>query len=129
FLEKAARLRRRIISAMIYPSVVLSVAAIIVLGIMLFIVPSFTEIFNDFDTELPGMTVMLIDFSSWLAGPLFGIRPDMMIPGIVWVLLSPIFILGALKLIRKSKTGKTATDWIVLALPIVGGLVSKATIA
>ncbi|MFA9479520.1 type II secretion system F family protein [Phycisphaerales bacterium AB-hyl4] len=129
FLEKAARLRRRIISAMIYPSVVLSVAAIIVLGIMIFIVPSFIEIFDDFDTTLPTMTLVLIDASSWIAGPLFGIRPDMLIPGIVWILLSPIFIFFGLKLIRKSQGGRYVTDWILLTTPIVGGLVSKATIA
>ena len=40
FLEKAARLKRKIIGAMIYPMVVLSVAALIVLGIMYFIVPN-----------------------------------------------------------------------------------------
>ena len=51
FLEKAARLKRRIISAMIYPAAVISVAAIIVLGIMILIVPKFIEIFDDFDTD------------------------------------------------------------------------------
>src|SRR5690606_303893 len=50
FMEKAAKLRRRIIGAMIYPAVVLLVAALIVLGIMVFIVPKFEEIFEDFDT-------------------------------------------------------------------------------
>ena len=47
FMEKAAALKRKIIGAMIYPSVVLAVAAIIVLGIMVFIVPSFVKIFDD----------------------------------------------------------------------------------
>ena len=41
FMEKAARLKRRIVGAMVYPAVVLTVAAVIVLGIMVFIVPKF----------------------------------------------------------------------------------------
>src|SRR5690606_5580028 len=131
FMEKAARLKRRIISAMIYPAVVITVAAIIVLGIMILIVPKFTEIFEDFDTKLPALTIFLIDFSRWLGGPLLGKNgnPDQLIPGVVYVLLAPFVIYFGLKLIRKSKGGKHVTDWIVLRLPVVGTLTAKATVA
>ncbi|MFZ9690754.1 MAG: type II secretion system F family protein, partial [Phycisphaerales bacterium] len=49
FMEKADRLRRRIKSALIYPSVVITIAVLIVTGIMYFVIPKFQEIFNDFD--------------------------------------------------------------------------------
>ena len=52
FMEKAAKLKRRIIGALIYPAVVIFVAAVIVLGIMYFIVPKFESIFEDFDTDI-----------------------------------------------------------------------------
>lgn len=129
FLEKAAKLKRRIIGAMIYPAAVIMVAAVIVLGIMIFIVPKFTEIFEDFDSDLPQLTVSLMGFSSWLAGPIFGINPGQMIPGIIWVVASPFIIFFTLKLIRKSRGGKAITDQILLFIPIVGTLVSKASIA
>ncbi len=131
FMEKAAKLKRRIIGAMIYPAVVILVAFVIVMGIMILIVPKFIDIFEDFDTELPGLTVFLIWFAKWLAGPLIGKNgnPGQMIPGLVWVCLSPFFIYFALKLIRKSNGGKAATDWIMLRLPVAGNLVRKATIA
>ena len=129
FLEKAARLKRRIISAMIYPAAVILVAAVIVLGIMLFIVPKFIDIFKDFDTELPYPTIILIGIAEWLAGPLFGLKPDQWVPGIIWVCLSPFFIYFAIKLIRKTKPGKAFLDRVMLMIPIVGGLVRKATIA
>ncbi len=129
FMEKAAKLRRRIIGAMIYPSVVILVAAIIVLGIMLLIVPKFKDIFADFDTELPALTQALITTSAWLAGPLFGIQPDQAIPGIIWVVFSPVVFYLFLKLVRKSNAGKATTDWILIHTPIVGKLVIKATIA
>ncbi|MFW6028030.1 MAG: type II secretion system F family protein [bacterium] len=131
FLEKAARLKRRIISAMIYPAAVISVAALILLGIMIWIVPQFAEIFEDFGAELPTVTVMLINSSKWLAGPILGdqANPGQYIPGAVWVVAFPFFAYFVLKLIRKTQPGRSTTDWIVLKLPIVGGLTAKATIA
>jgi len=125
FMEKAAKLKRRVIGALIYPAVVIFVAAVIVLGIMYFIVPKFEEIFEDFDTDMPKLTLFLIAFSKWLGGRQY----DGQLPGILWVLLSPIAIFMFFKLTRKSKTGKAITDWTLLQLPIVGGLAAKATIA
>ncbi|MEO1235297.1 MAG: type II secretion system F family protein, partial [Planctomycetota bacterium] len=135
FLEKAARLKRRIISAMIYPAAVISVAAIIVLGIMILIVPKFIDIFDDFDTDMPWLTIQLIEFSKWLGGSLLGslgakqFNQDQVIPGIVWALLSPFAIFFGFKLIRKTSGGKRVIDRVTLITPILGGLVAKATIA
>ena len=137
FLEKAARLKRRIISAMIYPAAVISVAAIIVLGIMILIVPKFIEIFDDFDTDMPALTIWLIEMSKWLGGSLLGymgakedtINADQMIPGIVWVALSPFAIFFAVKMLRKTTGGKAVFDRLVLLTPVLGKLVRKATIA
>lgn len=126
FLEKAAKLRRKIIGAMIYPAVVLSVAGAIVTMIMLFIVPKFEKIFDDFDTELPGMTKMLMNGSRWLAGKLY---PGQVVPGVVYVLLSPFVIFFGVKLIRKSKMGKAVLDRLALKIPVAGMLISKSTIA
>ena len=125
FMEKAAKLKRRVIGALIYPAVVIFVAAVIVLGIMVFIVPKFEEIFSDFDAEMPKLTIFLISFSKWLGGRQY----EGQLPGIIWVLLSPIAIYMLFKLIRKSKAGKAATDWTLLKLPIVGKLAAKAIIA
>ncbi|MEM8737360.1 MAG: type II secretion system F family protein [Planctomycetota bacterium] len=135
FLEKAARLKRRIISAMIYPAAVILVAAVIVLGIMVLIVPKFIDIFNDFETEMPWLTIQLIEASKWLGGSLLGvlgakeINEDQVVPGLVWVLLSPIGIYLFFKLLRKTSGGKVFMDRVVLLTPILKGLVSKATIA
>lgn len=125
FMEKAAKLKRRVIGALIYPAVVIFVAAVIVLGIMYFIVPKFEEIFEDFDTDMPPLTLFLIGFSKWLGGRQY----DGQLPGILWVLLSPIAIYMFFKLVRKSTFGKAATDWTLLKLPVVGSLAAKATIA
>ena len=71
FMEKAAKLKRRIIGAMVYPSVVISVAGLdLYMGIMIFIVPKFEKIFDDFNTTLPAMTLFLMNFSKWIGGRL-----------------------------------------------------------
>jgi type IV pilus assembly protein PilC len=126
FLEKAATLKRRIIGAMIYPSVVLSVAVLIVMGIMMFIVPKFEAIFKDFDTELPKLTRFLINSSQWIGGRLY---PDQMIPGFVILLGVPFGFYASIKLLRKTQPGRAALDALALKIPIAGGLISKSTIA
>jgi len=135
FLEKAARLKRRIISAMIYPAAVISVAAIIVLGIMLFIVPKFIKIFEDFNTDMPALTVFLIETSKWLGGPLLGFlgadtyNENQLIPGVVWVIFSPLVIFLLVKLVRKTDSGKAILDQMLLWAPVIGNLVRKSVIA
>ena len=125
FLEKAQRLRRRIIGALIYPAVVVSVAVLIVTGIMVFVIPKFQEIFNDFQVELPALTIWLIDVSLWVAGK----QPDQAIPGWIWILGSPFLAFLFFKLIRKTGPGRAVTDIVRLRIPVLGGLLRKTAVA
>lgn len=125
FMEKAQRLKRKILGAMIYPTVVISIAALILLGIMILVVPQFQEIFKDFDTELPAPTVFLIDTSSWIAGTQEGQN----IPGWLVIIGSPFAFYFAMKLIGKNKAGRAAIDTIKLKIPVIGGLARKTAIA
>jgi len=124
FMEKAQRLKRKIIGAAVYPAVVITVAIAIVTFIMLFIVPKFKEIFAEFGVEMPGLTIFLIDTSSWLAGT----KPGQTIPGWVFLVLAPVLIF-VIKFARKATPGRAATDMILLYTPLVGSLISKSTIA
>ncbi len=125
FMEKAQRLRRRVIGAMIYPVVVVSVAVVIVTGIMVFVIPKFQEIFNDFQVELPGLTIWLIQASLWVAGK----HADQAIPGAIWILASPVLFFLFLKLIRKTGPGRAVTDVVRLKIPVVGGMLKKTAVA
>ena len=121
FMEKAAKLKARIKGAMVYPTVVISVAVLIVLGIMILIVPKFEKIFADFGTELPMMTKMLMNFSRWIGGRLY---PDQVVPGFVWLaVLLPGLLWGSLSLLWMAKqaddpilVSPRATPWIWAAL-------------
>ncbi len=125
FMEKGQRLKRRIIGAMIYPSVVICIAVAIVTGIMYFVIPKFQEIFNDFDVKLPGLTLFLIDASRWVAGQ----NPDQSVPGAAWIAFSPFIIYFSVLLIRKTKFGRAGTDIIRSWIPVIGGLVRKTAVA
>jgi type IV pilus assembly protein PilC len=124
FMEKAQRLKRKVIGALIYPSVVISFSVLIVTGIMVFVVPKFREIFSDFRTQLPALTEGLMSVSDWVAtGAGTGI------PGWAILLVSPIFVLVVFKLTKKSKSGKYFIDSSMLYIPIMGQILRKTAIA
>ena len=117
FQERAESLKRRVKSAMIYPVVVISVAVAILTFIMIRIVPEFEKIFEEFDLELPPMTLALVSISNWTVNYWF------LIPGI------PISVWLLIKLIRKFKHGRIGWDMFVLKMPIFGQLIEKNILA
>src|SRR5438874_5536374 len=112
FMEKAAKLKKKVIGAMIYPGVVISIAVGIVSMIMIFVIPKFEKIFIDFKTELPGVTKLLLAISRWFATQY----------GWAYVLFSPIAFILIIKLIRISEGGKYFVDAVKLKIPIIGSI-------
>jgi type IV pilus assembly protein PilC len=121
FLERAQRLKRKVMGAMIYPIVVISFAMGIVAGIMIAVVPKFEEIFKDFGTTLPGMTVMLISISKWFVSG----TP----PGWVILLFSPVIIILLFKLLRMSEAGRYGVDMVLIKIPVLGNILAKSSVA
>jgi type IV pilus assembly protein PilC len=117
FQERAESLKRKVKGAMIYPIVVITVAVGILTFIMIKIVPSFEKIFEDFDLDLPKMTLMLVGISNWCVHYWF------LIPGI------PVCIWLTIKLIRKFKHGRIGWDQFVIKVPIFGSLIEKNILA
>src|SRR5438094_6687817 len=66
FLEKAQSLKRKVIGAMVYPGVVITVAVGILTFIMVNIIPKFKKIFDEFGLPLPWATQTLIRVSNWM---------------------------------------------------------------
>ncbi len=119
FMEKAAKLKKKVIGAMIYPAVVISIAVAIVSMIMVFVIPKFKQIFLDFNTELPGVTKVLLGVSEWFAQDY----------GWAYVLFAPVGFILLIKLIRLSNGGRYAVDLVKLKIPILGSILSKTAIA
>jgi len=125
FMEKAERLKRKIKGAMVYPLVVVFIAVVILTLIMIFIIPKFVEIFTDFEVELPGLTLWLMNTSNWVVGK----NPGQEIAGWIIISATPFVIWITLKLLRKTKPGKAVLDQLLLWTPVFGNLVRKTTIA
>src|SRR5947207_8489791 len=119
FMEKAAKLKKKVIGAMIYLAVVISIAVGVVTMIMIFVIPKFQDIFKDFKVELPAITKMLLSISRWFAND-YGWAYILAFP-IVWGLM--------IKLAKMSEGGKYAVDAVKLKVPILGGILSKTAIA
>ncbi len=121
FMEKAQKLKRKIMGAMVYPIVVVSFSLCIVSGIMIVVIPKFKAIFLDFDVILPGATLLLMGTSDWFV---LG-RP----PGWAVLLASPFIFMVLYKLIRSSKGGRYVVDFVALKLPVFGNLVEKNAVS
>ncbi len=121
FMEKSQRLKRKVIGAMIYPCVVILFAVSIVTAIMIVVVPKFEEIFVDFDTKLPGVTLLLIEISRWFV--------EGTPPGWAVVLLSPVAAFAFFKLMKQSKGGRYVMDMVTLKIPVMGGILEKTAVA
>jgi len=119
FMEKSAKLKKKVIGAMIYPAVVITIAVGIVSMIMIFVIPKFESIFTDFKLDLPGPTKILLIISRWFANDY----------GWAYLLAAPFVIAGAMKLIGLSEGGKYALDVVKLKIPILGAILGKTAIA
>src|SRR5438093_8500205 len=117
FKEKAQSLKRRIIGAMVYPAVVITVAVGILTFIMVFIIPKLQKVFDDFKCKLPWATEALMAISQWFVEWW-------------WTLpLVPITFWLFVKLIRLSRTGAYVVDWVKLTIPIMGNIIEKTIVA
>ncbi len=119
FMEKAAKLKKKVIGAMIYPAVVITIAVGVVTVIMIFVIPKFQQIFDDFKLDLPTPTRMLLALSSWIANDF----------GWAYIVFSPFAFVLLWRLIRMGDGGKYATDVMALKIPIIGAILAKTSIA
>jgi type IV pilus assembly protein PilC len=94
FMEKAERLKKKVISAMIYPAAVVTVAGGILMVIVGYIVPQFEQMFKEMNLDLPAITMVLTDAGRFIAN--------------YWYLIVPVpFVLGIIyRLICISKAGR-----------------------
>ncbi|MFN4197061.1 MAG: type II secretion system F family protein [Caldimicrobium sp.] len=117
YLEKILSIKSKIKHAMVYPSVIVFVAIVVVSIIMIFVIPKFAELFREAGHELPLPTLILISISEHFK----------------WIFLFfVLFSVGsflAIKHYRKSEKGKYHTDKLLLNIPLFGQLFHKAAIS
>ncbi len=117
YIEKTLALKKKVKGAMVYPSVVVSVAVGVVFLMLIFVIPTFEKMFQDFGGALPGVTQSVIDMSKFLQK-------------YWWILLGLIVIMiVGLKRYRASAVGRRQTDAMALKLPVIGMIVRKVAVA
>jgi type IV pilus assembly protein PilC len=114
YLEVMEDTRRKVISALSYPAFVLIFMALIVVGLLLFVVPQFTEIYAKFGARLPGPTRALVGISQLLS--------DHFLP-FFSVTIAVIFTCWVAALTEK---GGLFFDTIKLKFPVFGALVNNS---
>jgi len=125
FREKAEKLKKQIVGALIYPIAVMSVATLIVTGIIIFIVPKFQEMFTQMKIDLPAMTQMLLDIADLMTTLYWGCIPAVL----VYCAIYPAIAYIVFKLIRMHELGLYYTDMAMLYIPIFGMIIKKSTIS
>ncbi len=118
YMEKFAKIKKQIKSAMIYPSVIMFVAVAVVALLLVVVVPMLATMFAEAGQALPLPTRIVVATSNFLKG---------------WGGLSLLIaIIGAfvgIKQWRKTEKGLKVTDALALKLPIVGDLIRKVSVA
>ncbi|HEV8258296.1 MAG TPA: type II secretion system F family protein [Casimicrobiaceae bacterium] len=118
YKEKILALKSKIKSAMFYPISVVTVAIIVIWIIMVWVIPAFKSVFKGFGADLPAPTLIVMAISDFFVA--------------YWWLMAAIIVgtvFGFFFLLRRSTAFRYAVDRISLKLPIVGGILEKATIA
>ena len=121
FIEKLVKLKRDVVSALIYPAAVIGMAIAAIAVIMVVVIPQFQQIFLGLlgpGEQLPLPTRIVVGISDFLAG--WG--------GLV-ILATVIGIVVAIKFYRKTPGGRKTIDRIMLRVPIIGDILRKVAVA
>ena len=117
YLEKVAQLRRKIIGALSYPAIILSVAMLILFIMVIYIVPIFANVYQRVNAPLPVPTQVLVAISQ-------GIKSNILVAVLLMIGFVVFVYLGV-----QTAHGRMLLDRVKLRLPIFGSLIRKAVLA
>lgn len=117
YIEKATKIKGQVKSAMAYPSVIITVAIIIVIIIMWKVVPTFANLFQEMGVALPIPTQITIAVSRFVASYFY------------WIIGSLIGLGVLLRSYYQTYQGRRVIDRILLKIPVIGDLIRKTAVA
>jgi len=117
YIEKAETLRKKVKSALVYPSTIVGVAVIVVMILMIFVIPVFETMFSSAGQTLPLPTLIVLTMSKLIKKYV--------------VIIIPLCILIAflLKKYHQTENGRALMDRLLLKLPVFGPLFQKIAVA
>ncbi len=116
-IEKSAKLKREVKTAMIYPGVVISAAVIVTAVLLIFVIPTFAELFEDFGSALPLPTQIVINLSNLVVNNWFLIFGSMGAS------------IGFFLRFMKTPRGQEVIHPVALKLPVFGDIIKKVAVA
>ncbi len=117
YREKADKLVRKVKGAMVYPSVIMFVAAAVTVSMLAFIVPVFAKMFGGLNAELPMPTQVVLQISNFLKA------------NFVYLVVGVVGIIAGILYWKKTPQGGLYWDKTMLNLPVLGNLVRKSSVA
>jgi len=117
YMEKAMGLKKRVKSAMIYPSTIITVAVVVVIFLLIFVIPTFKAMFEGFGATLPLPTVIVLELSR-IARQYFLVVLGVVVAAVV-----------GLRYWYSTPAGKLTVDSLLLKAPVFGILIRKVAVA
>ena len=117
YIEKTMNLKKKVKGAMVYPSVVLSIALVVVAGLLLFVIPVFQKMFADMGGTLPAFTQFVIYLSEVMRRYFIYIAGALILLGVAFVRW------------YRTERGRIIVDDLLLKIPVIGPLIKKVAIA
>jgi len=117
YIEKSLTLKKKIKSAMFYPMTIVSVALVVVIFLLLYVIPTFQGLFANFGATLPLPTVIVLELSNFVRQYL------------LYMIGGGVGLIMGIRADYRTKGGGKRIDGLVLRLPIVGPLIRKVSVA
>lgn len=117
YLKVSGNVRRRLLAALVYPALLVSVAAAVLTFVTLYVIPRFAALYADLNIALPSLTVAVISFALGIRGSLAIVAPLV------------LAVLAAILLATRSEAGAQALDRARLRIPLVGAILLKFRLA
>lgn len=117
YIEKALKLKKKVKSAMTYPSTIVGIAVLVISVILIFVIPAFEKMFADFGGSLPAPTQIVINLSNFVQSYI------LVIIGLI------IAFVIAFKRVYKTEKGRAKIDDFALKVPVMGILIRKVAVA
>lgn len=117
FMEKSMALKKKIKGAMTYPTICLAISLVILVIILVFVIPVFSKMFQDFGSTLPVPTQIVVNMSNFFKS------------NIVFIIIALFIVIFIIKKIYATPKGRLAIDKGLLHAPVIGMLLRKVAVA
>jgi type IV pilus assembly protein PilC len=117
YIEKSVKIQGKIKGAMAYPAAIISIAGLVVVGLLVFVIPKFKDLFQSSGQELPALTKLVVAMSEFFMHKWY-----FLIGGFVAIVFS-------FKSYKDTVAGQQALDAIAIDVPFLGDLIRKGAVA